>query len=132
MRDCGRLKCDAGVYVRLRSMQNEEELMSVKASVSRTDHHDRFARGFVDYGHYPSLSAVVQRGFELVRPEAVREEVELRALRTFFEERSGGAFISAEEGRKRNEDMIAVKRCASNEPPIVCAGVCRDLLHYRI
>ncbi len=86
--------------------------MSVKASVSLTDQQDRFARSLVAEGHYSSLSAVVQRGLELVRTETEREQVELQALRAFFEERNGGPFVSAVEGRNRTEDMIAAKRRA--------------------
>lgn len=86
--------------------------MSVKASVSLTEQQDSFARSLVAEGHYSSLSAVVQRGLELVRSESEREEVELQALRAFFEERKYGKFVSAAEGRKRTEDMIAAKRRA--------------------
>ena len=66
--------------------------MSVKASVSITDQQDNFVRQLVADGHYSSLSAVVQRGLELVRSESEREEVELAALRAFFEERAKGPF----------------------------------------
>ena len=86
--------------------------MSVKASVSITEQQDDFARRAVADGHYSSLSAVVQRGLELVRSEAEREEVELAALRAFFLERAKGPFISAEEGRRRTEAMIEKKRRA--------------------
>jgi antitoxin ParD1/3/4 len=86
--------------------------MSVKASVSITDQQDDFARQLVADGHYSSLSAVVQRGLELVRSEAEREEVELAALRAFFNERAKGPFISVEEGRRRTEAMIDKKRRA--------------------
>ncbi|MEL6887585.1 MAG: type II toxin-antitoxin system ParD family antitoxin, partial [Pseudomonadota bacterium] len=41
--------------------------MSVKASVSITDKQDAFARQLVADGQYASVSAVVQRGLELVR-----------------------------------------------------------------
>lgn len=54
--------------------------MSVKASVSLTDQQDQFARALVAKGHYSSLSAVVQRGLELVRHETERHKVELEAL----------------------------------------------------
>lgn len=67
--------------------------MSIKASVSLTDQQDQFARSLVAKGHYASLSAVVQRGIELVRSEAEREEMELAALREFFEGRAQGRFI---------------------------------------
>ena len=86
--------------------------MSVKASVSLTDQQDTFARNLVSEGQYSSLSAVVQRGLELVRFETEREQAELAALRAFFEERAAGPFVSAAEGRKRTEDMIAAKRRA--------------------
>lgn len=86
--------------------------MSLKASVSITEQQDDFARGLVSQGQYASLSAVVQRGLELLRTQAEREEAELAALRSFFEERSGGPFISAKDGRARTEAMIAEKRRA--------------------
>lgn len=54
--------------------------MSVKASVSITDQQDKFARSLVAEGRYSSLSAVVQRGLELVRSECEREEAELRRI----------------------------------------------------
>lgn len=86
--------------------------MSVKASVSLTEQQDLFARTLVAKGHYSSLSAVVQRGLELVRSEAERDEVELAALRAFFEDRAQGPFIAAAEGRRHTEDMIGRKRRA--------------------
>lgn len=86
--------------------------MSVKASVSITEQQDDFARRLVSDGRYSSLSAVVQRGLELMRSEAEREAVELAALRSFFEERAKGPFISAEEGRVRTKAMIDKKRRA--------------------
>ncbi len=84
--------------------------MSVKASVSITDQQDDFARQLVADGHYASLSAVVQRGLELVRSETERERAELAALRAFFQERAEGPFVSAEDGRRRTEAMIGKKR----------------------
>ena len=86
--------------------------MTVKASISITDQQDDFARKLVADGHYASLSAVVQRGLELMRSEAEREQTELNALRAFFAERASGPFVTAEEGRQRIEAMIASKRRA--------------------
>ena len=83
--------------------------MSVKASVSITDQQDAFARQLVADGQYASVSAVVQRGLELVRSEKEREAAELAALRAFFAARAEGAFVTAEEGRRRTEDMIAAR-----------------------
>ncbi|MEX0309144.1 MAG: type II toxin-antitoxin system ParD family antitoxin [Tateyamaria sp.] len=86
--------------------------MSVKASVSITDQQEAFARKLVADGQYASLSAVVQRGLELMRSEAERDQAELDALRAFFAERAGGAFVTAEDGRDQTEAMIAAKRRA--------------------
>ena len=86
--------------------------MSVKASVSITEQQDVFARNLVAEGQYASLSAVVQRGLELLRSQAEREEVELAALRSFFEARVKGDFMPFEEGRARTEAMITEKRRA--------------------
>ncbi|MEM9550943.1 MAG: type II toxin-antitoxin system ParD family antitoxin [Pseudomonadota bacterium] len=86
--------------------------MSVKASVSITEQQDDFARGLVADGRYSSLSAVVQRGLELVRTETEREAAELAALRAFFEDRAKGPFLSTGDGRARTEAMIAAKRRA--------------------
>jgi antitoxin ParD1/3/4 len=84
--------------------------MSVKASVSITERQDAFARRLVEEGRFASMSAVIQRGLELVKAEADREEAELAALRGFFEARAEGPFISAADGRTRTDAMIARKR----------------------
>ena len=84
--------------------------MSVKASVSISEQQDQFARTLVEEGRYASLSAVVQRGLELVREETELKQAELNALRLLLQKRMEGPFISNEEGRKRTEDMIARKK----------------------
>ncbi len=84
--------------------------MSVKASVSITERQDAFARRLVGEGRFASLSAVVQRGLELVQAESEREAAEIAALRRFFAARAEGPFVSAAEGRQRTEAMIARKR----------------------
>ncbi|TRD15662.1 ribbon-helix-helix domain-containing protein [Palleronia caenipelagi] len=45
--------------------------MSVKASVSLSEQQDSFARALVADGKYASVSAVVQRGLELLRAELI-------------------------------------------------------------
>ena len=84
--------------------------MSVKASVSLSEQQDDFARRLVARGEYASVSAVVQRGLELLRSETEREAAELDALRAFFRSRADGEFVSAEEGRTRTEEMLDRKR----------------------
>lgn len=86
--------------------------MSVKASVSFTAAQADFARGLVEEGRYPSLSAVVQRGLELLRAETEAREAELAALRGLFAARAGEATVAPGEGRAATEAMIAAKRRA--------------------
>lgn len=80
--------------------------MSVKASISLTEAQEAYARGLVAEGRYPSLSAVLQQGLELLREQSQTTD----ALRTLLEQRRGGTFVSTGEGRKRTQDMIARKR----------------------
>lgn len=86
--------------------------MSVKASVSISKQQEAFARALVDSGRYASLSAVIQRGLELLREEVEAKDAELAALRALLAERADGEFISASEGREATEAMIATKRAA--------------------
>ena len=86
--------------------------MSVKASVSISKQQEAFARALVGSGRYASLSAVVQRGLELLREEVETKDAELAALHALLRERAEGEFVSAAEGRERTEAMIAAKRAA--------------------
>ncbi|MVA18507.1 type II toxin-antitoxin system ParD family antitoxin [Agrobacterium vitis] len=84
--------------------------MSVKASVSISDQQDKFARKLVEDGRYSSLSAVVQRGLELLREETEMKEAEVQALRALIDERSKGPLLNAEESSRTIQQMIAAKK----------------------
>lgn len=84
--------------------------MSVKASVSMSDQQEAFARSLVAEGRYASVSAVVQRGLELLRSETERQQAELDALRGFFAERRDGRFEDEPSARAATQAMIARKR----------------------
>jgi len=84
--------------------------MTVKTSVSLTDSQEAFARELVERGRYPSLSAVLQHGLELLRSERELEEAELAALRALLKTRRDGAFISVAKGRARTQRMIRAKK----------------------
>jgi antitoxin ParD1/3/4 len=86
--------------------------MSVKASVSISEQQEAFARDLVAQGRYASLSAVVQRGIELLREEAEAREAELSALRALLDARAAGEFVTVEAGRAATEAMIGAKRRA--------------------
>lgn len=84
--------------------------MTVKTSISLTDSQEAFARDLVARGRYPSLSAVLQHGLEMLRTQKEAEEAELEALRALITERRKGPFISIEEGQARTKAMIARKK----------------------
>lgn len=87
--------------------------MTVKTSISLTDSQDAFARALVEQGRYPSLSAVLQHGLELLRSEREREAAELAALRAVLDARAAGPFMEAEDARALTQQMIAAKRAAA-------------------
>ncbi len=86
--------------------------MSVKASVSISKQQDAFARRLVDEGRYASLSAVVQRGLELVREETELKQAELDALKVLLKERAEGEFVSIDDGRGATAALIEKKKAA--------------------
>ena len=84
--------------------------MSVKASVSISYTQDAYARALVEEGRYASLSAVVQRGIELVKADTELREAETEALRVLLKERAAGAFIDMNGVHAETEAMISKKR----------------------
>lgn len=87
--------------------------MTVKASVSISEAQAAFARRLVEEGRHASLSAVVQRGLELLRAETEAREAELAGLRALVAERAaGGGFTGLGAGRASTEAVIAAKRRA--------------------
>ena len=86
--------------------------MTVKSSISLTDEQHAFARALVDAGRYPSLSAVLQQGVELLRRRTDAEEAETAALRALLSRRRDGKFVDAERMDERLSRMIAEKRRA--------------------
>jgi antitoxin ParD1/3/4 len=84
--------------------------MTVKSSISLTDEQHAFARELVSAGRYPSVSAVVAQGIELLKARAEADATEIEALKLLLEERRRGAFISAEETGKRLKAMVERKR----------------------
>ena len=60
-----------------------------KSSVSLREEQHAFAKALVDAGRFPAVSAVLQHGLEL------------SALRVLLQQRSEGAFISADQLRAK-------------------------------
>jgi len=84
--------------------------MTVKSSISLTDEQHAFARELVSAGRYPSVSAVVAQGLELLKMRTDAESMEIEALRFLLEERRRGVFVSSEEMGRRLEAMTERKR----------------------
>lgn len=84
--------------------------MTVKSSISLTDEQHAFVRELVSAGRYPSVSAVVAQGLELLKARAEAESMETEALKLLLEERRRGALVSSEEMGERLTAMVERKR----------------------
>lgn len=71
--------------------------MAVKTSISLTDEQDAYARTLVARGRYPSVSAVLQRGLEMLRRDDETHKAEIQALQVLIEQRRSGSFVTLEE-----------------------------------
>ena len=86
--------------------------MTVKSSISLTDDQHSFAKTLVDSGRFPSVSAVMQQGIELLREKMADEDLERAALAKVLGSRRSGPFVSATKMDNRLSKMIARKRRA--------------------
>lgn len=84
--------------------------MSVKASISLTESQNDFVRSLVAEGRFPSVSAAIQHGLEMLRDETQARQVHVDALKALLADRRAGKFISLEHGRRQSMDMIARKK----------------------
>ena len=83
--------------------------MTVKSSISLTDDQFAFAKALVDAGQYPSLSAVLQQGIEVLRQRQDDALLERQALRALLDARRSAQTVSAEAFDDRLEKMLATK-----------------------
>lgn len=84
--------------------------MTVKSSVSLTDEQHAFAKALVEAGRYPSVSAVLQQGVDLLRRRLEDDELERMALRDVLARRREGEFVTAKRMDRRLAEMIGAKR----------------------
>ncbi len=71
--------------------------MTVKPTVSLTDHGHAFARSLVDGGRFASLSAVIQHGLGLVEREEEEHRTRLDAIRADLDRRAAEPPITMDE-----------------------------------
>src|SRR3546814_14120169 len=94
--------------------------MTVKTSISLTDDQEAYARGLVEAGQYPSLSAILQRGLEMLRRDNEMRDAEIAALRSLIDQRRAGAFVDLDEGAAETRAMLQrtrKERAATEGPP---------------
>ncbi len=84
--------------------------MTAKTSISLTDDQEAYARSLVESGQYPSLSAVLQRGLEMLRRDREMRDAELSALRSLIDRRREGVFVDLDVGEAETRTMITRKR----------------------
>lgn len=83
--------------------------MTVKSSISLTNDQHSFAKALVDSGRFPSVSAVLQQGVELLREKMEDDALERAALAEVLGKRRSGAFVSAAKMDSRLAKMIDKK-----------------------
>lgn len=71
--------------------------MTIKTTVSFSEHQDAFVERLIATGRYPSRSAVFQAGLERLRRDFEDEDIEREALRTLIAERRAETPISGAE-----------------------------------
>jgi len=62
----------------------------MKSSISLTDGQHAFAKMLVEAGRFPSMSAVLQQGVELLRQQMEAEALERAALAEVLQQRRAG------------------------------------------
>ncbi|MGF6227363.1 antitoxin ParD1/3/4 [Inquilinus ginsengisoli] len=84
--------------------------MTVKIWISLSDDQEAYARGLVDSGQSPSLSAVFRRGLDMLRRDSEMHEVELQALRSLIDQRRAGPFVDLDQGEAATRTFLTSKR----------------------
>ena len=75
--------------------------MVIKSSVSLREDQHAFAKALVDAGRFPSVSAVLQQGLDLLRQQDADVQADRAALQALLQQRANGSFISADQLRTR-------------------------------
>ena len=75
--------------------------MVIKSSVSLREDQHAFAKALVDAGRFPSVSAVLQQGLDLLRQQDADAQADRAALQVLLQQRANGSFVSADQLRAR-------------------------------
>jgi len=78
----------------------------IKSSVSLRDDQHAFAKALVDAGRFPSVSAVLQQGLDLLQQQDADTQADRAALQALLQQRANGAFISADQLRAKVASQV--------------------------
>ena len=84
--------------------------MTVKSSISLSDAQFAFAKAMVESGQYPSVSAVLQQGVEILRQRQEDAQLERQALRRLLSARHEAEPIPASAFDDRLDAMLAARQ----------------------
>lgn len=73
----------------------------IKSSVSLREDQHAFAKALVEAGRFPSVSAVLQQGLDLLQQQDADTQADRAALQALLQQRVNGSFISADQLRTR-------------------------------
>ena len=81
--------------------------MTIKSSISLRDDQHAFAKTLVEGGRFPSVSAVVQQGLDLLRQQDADAAVDRAALLALLAERASGPFVTGDTVRAQRAERRA-------------------------
>lgn len=84
--------------------------MTVKSSISLTDDQFAFAKTMVESGQFSSVSAVLQKGVEVLRQQQEDSDLERAALRALLQQRQNDETLTSAEFDEKLANMAARKR----------------------
>lgn len=73
--------------------------MTIKSSISLRDDQHAFAKALVEDGRFPSVSAVVQQGLDLLRQQDADAAADRAALKLLLARRAEGPFVTGADLR---------------------------------
>ena len=78
----------------------------IKSSVSLREDQHAFAKALVEAGRFPSVSAVLQQGLDLLQQQDADTQADRVALQALLQQRAKGAFISADQLRAKLASQV--------------------------
>jgi len=78
----------------------------IKSSVSLREDQHAFAKALVEAGRFPSVSAVLQQGLDLLQQQDADTQADRAALQALLQQRANGAFIFADQLRAKLASQV--------------------------